>query len=217
MVGERYARKRMVVDADLQARLAVNMVGWLYFYVVMFALVVNGPVLWSIFTSSEADPEYFDAIERLQYFARFAVVPLIAMVVSLAVHGVMSAHKVAGPLFRIKTVLKDVAARRWPAAPVTLRPKDYFRDVAADLTVVVQMIRDDAERARRANAETMDAARVLVAAIEAGRADPAELRAAAAATLERAERAGRDLADPDAPQAAAPAPSDAPVAEPAAA
>jgi len=195
MVGERYARKRMVVDADLQARLAVNMVGWLYFYVVMFAVVVNAKGLWAILSGSEADPEYFDAVQRLEWFTRFTVVPLVCMFVCVAIHGVVFAHRVAGPVQRIKAVLRDVAARRYPTKPVTLRPSDYLKDVAVEMSTVIASIRDDAESTRRINQETVGAARELLFAIDEGRLGKPELLALAVAARDGAERCERHLAN----------------------
>jgi len=190
-----FKRRKVVVDADMQAGLAFNMMGWLYFYVVMFAVVVNGRAIWTAMTSSEADPDYFDAVQRLQWFTRFSVVPLIAMLVCMAVHGVVSAHRVAGPIVRIKQAIRDVANRAYPPTPVTLRPKDYFKDVASDLSTVVDMLRDDAAQLRRVNDETVAGARETLVAIDEGRLGATELAALARATLERAERCDRHLAE----------------------
>ena len=144
-------RRKILVDLDLQVGLSLNMLGWLYFYVVMFAVVVNARGLWAIFIGGDADPEYFDAVQRLQWFTKFTVVPLLCMFLCVAVHGVVFAHRVAGPVQRIKSTLRDIAARRYPSKPVTLRPSDYLHDVAVELTTLVDSIRDDASRVRRLN------------------------------------------------------------------
>jgi hypothetical protein len=206
-------RRKVLVDVDLQVGMSLNMLGWLYFYVVMFAVVVNAKGLWSIFTGSDADPEYVDALQRMQWFARFTVVPLIVMFVCVAVHGVVFAHRVAGPVQRIKSTLRDIAARKYPTKPVTLRPTDYLKDVAVEMSTVIATIRDDAERMRRMNQETVGAARELLVAIDEGRLDKPALLALAQAARDSAERCDRHLAETTNP---APAGAPAAVVEPAA-
>jgi len=219
MAEVKYKRKQILVDPGFQVGLSVNMLAWLYFYILMFALVVNAPWIWSIFTAGAQDPKYQDAVQRLQWFTRFAVLPLALMFVCVAAHGVVFAHRIAGPVFRIKAVLREVARRQYTSIPVRLRPKDYFKDVAAELTTVVESLRDDADRVRRMNQETLEGARSLAAAIEEGRVGKPELLAMAQATLDRAARFDRHFeealsptAAPDAAAAPASAPEAAPVA-----
>jgi hypothetical protein len=210
MAEVRYKRKKILIDPGFQVGLSVNMLAWLYFYILMFALVVNAPWIWSIFTASAQDPKYQDAVQRLQWFTRFAVVPLALMFVCVAAHGVVFAHRVAGPVYRIKTVLRDVAKRKYPSTPVRLRPKDYFKDVAAELSTMVDALRDDAARVRRMNQETLEGARGLAAAIEEGRLGKSELLAMAQSTLDHAARFDRHVEDalsPTGAEEASPAPS----------
>jgi hypothetical protein len=94
---------------------------------------------------------------------------------------------------------------------VRLRPKDFFKDVAAEMSTMIDALREDAARGRRMNQETIAAAREMLDAASAGRLSGPEMAALAQATLDRAERFDRHLAavlDPPAgaaPQAAAPA------------
>jgi methyl-accepting chemotaxis protein len=214
MAEVRYKRKKILIDPGFQVGLSVNMLAWLYFYILMFALVVNAPWIWSIFTASAQDPKFQDAVQRLQWFTRFAVLPLALMFVCVAAHGVVFAHRVAGPVYRIKVTLREIAQRRFPATPVRLRPKDYFKDVAIDLSTMIDSLRDDAARVRRMNQETLDGARELVAAIESGGLAKPELLAMAQSTLDRAARFDRHVEEalsptgvPDAVPVPVPAPT----------
>ncbi len=210
-------RRKILVDVDLQVGMSINMLGWLYFYVVMFAVVVNAKGLWAILIGGDADPEYFDAVQRLEWFTKFTVVPLLCMFLCVAVHGVVFAHRVAGPVQRVKSTLRDIAARRLPSKPVTLRPSDYLKDVAVELSTVVDSIRDDAERVRRLNQETVGVARELLFAIDEGKLGKQELLALAQAAHERAERCERHLAESTTPSPVEAPPADVAVAAPAAA
>jgi methyl-accepting chemotaxis protein len=204
MAEVKYKRKQILVDPGFQVGLSVNMLAWLYFYILMFALVVNAPWIWSIFTASAQDAKFQEAVQRLQWFTRFAIVPLALMFVCVAAHGVVFAHRVAGPVFRIKATLREIAQHKFPSTPVRLRPKDYFKDVATDLSTMIDALRDDAARVRRMNQETLDGARELVAAIESGRLGKPELLAMAQTTLDRAARFDRHIEDAMTPTAGAP-------------
>lgn len=189
-----YKRRQILVDPDLQVGLSMNILGWLYFYVVAFALLANAPSVWTVFAASPSDPAYFEAVQRLQWFTQFTVLPLAVTFAAVAVHGVVFTHRVAGPIYRIKMTLRDMAQRRYPSKPVTLRKKDYFKDVAADLTTVIESLREDAARRRRMNEETATGARDLVDALEQGRGSRQEILAMAHLVLDRAERMDRHLA-----------------------
>jgi hypothetical protein len=223
-----YKRRQILVDPDLQVGLSMNILGWLYFYVVAFALLCNAPSVWAVFTAQPSDPAYFEAVQRLQWFTQFTVLPLALTFAAVAVHGVVFTHRVAGPIYRIKMTLRDMGQRRFQARPVTLREKDYFKDVATDLTTVIESLREDAARRRRMNEETLAGAKNLVDALEQGRGARQEILAMAHLILDRAERMDRHLASsftdentppspaataqaaPAAPAAAATAPAPAP-------
>ena len=213
MAEMQYKRKQILVDANLQVGLSVNVLAWLYFYILAFMLIVNAPWIWSIFTASAADPAFHDAVQRLQWFTRFAVLPLACMFVCVAAHGVVFAHRVAGPIFRIKAVLRELAARKLPSTPVRLRPKDYMKDVATDLSAMVDSIRDDVARRRRMNQETIEGARELLEAVESGRLGRPELLALAQSTLDRAARLDRHLEEPTATSVGAAPATDRPAAD----
>lgn len=214
-----YKRRQILVDAELQLGMSVNMVGWLYFYVVGFALVANASSIWAVLTEPETESAYYDAAQRMQWFAQYTVVPLALTFVCVAAHSLIFTHRVAGPIYRIRTVLHEMAQRNLPRSPVTLRPKDYFKDVVGELNAVIDAFREDAGRQRRMNQETSAAMTELVAAIEAGRAKN-EVMALAHKALDGAERLDRHLSaidgsasapasGPEAPAAVATAPADA--------
>jgi methyl-accepting chemotaxis protein len=42
-------------------------------------------------------------------------------------------HRIVGPVYRVRQVLREAAEGRLPAGIVTLRRRDFFKDLAADL------------------------------------------------------------------------------------
>jgi hypothetical protein len=206
---QKYKRRQILIDAELQIGLSMNILGWLYFYVVLFALLANAPSVWAVFTAGATDPSYFEAVQRLQWFAQFTVMPLAATFIAVGIHGVIFTHRVAGPIYRLKQTLRDMAQRKLPDGPVRLREKDYFKDVAQDLTTVIESMKEDGARRRRMNDETVAAARELLHALETGNETNVDVRAMAHRVLDNAERMDRHLAASlpadAAPQSAAPA------------
>ena len=232
MAGPVHRRRQILIDRQVQLGLSVHFVAWLYFYVVAFAVLANAESIWALFTQPDYEAAHADAVQHLQWFTRLTVLPLTLTFACVAVHGVLITHRVAGPMYRIKSVIRDLVQRRLPAGPITLRKGDCFRDVAEELTKLVDATRDDHARRRRMNGETVAALRDLVASLESGPRPAAETLAAANQALDRAEFLDRHLATAlstdsgdevpaTAETAPAPAtaevPAPAPAAEPAAA
>jgi methyl-accepting chemotaxis protein len=51
-------------------------------------------------------------------------------------------HKIAGPVFRFKTIIDDLAARRIPSH-TQIRPNDQLQDLSKSLTLAVDNLRQD--------------------------------------------------------------------------
>jgi methyl-accepting chemotaxis protein len=204
-------RRQILVDSELQFGMSLHLIGWLYFYVIAFALLANAPAIFDFLSGSESDIGYAAAVERMRWFAQSTMLPLAMTFVCVAAHCMVFTHRVAGPAFRIRTVLSELAARRLPQRPVTLRDNDYFKDICTELNKVIDAQREDAARQRRMNAEISSGIRDLAAAIDEGRLGKDELLALAKAATESAERVDRHLAavEPQAAPAAAPAAADA--------
>src|SRR5262245_34313827 len=121
MAGPEYKRRQILVDRRLQLGLSIQFVAWLYFYVVAFAVLANAESIWALFTQPDSEDAYLEAVDHLQWFTKLTVLPLTLTFACVAVHGVMITHRLAGPMVRIKAVIRDLAQRRLPTRPITLR------------------------------------------------------------------------------------------------
>ena len=200
MSAPRHKRRQILVDRQLQFGLSMHLIGWLYFYVVAFAMIVNLPAIWAVVTEPETESAFDTAVQHMQWFTQYTIVPLALTFVCVAAHAIVATHRIAGPIVRVKAVLREMSERRFPAAPVKLRDKDYFKDVAIEVDNLSAALRENAARERRMNQETAAGARDLLAAIEQGELTKNELLALAHEALDRAERLDRHLAaaEPDA-------------------
>jgi len=201
MAEPKWKRRQILVDTNLQFGMSLHLVGWLYFYVIAFALLANAPAMFDFLSGSESDVGYAEAVERMRWFAQTTVLPLAMTFVCVAGHCVVFTHRLAGPAYRVKAVLSGLAARKLPERPVTLRKGDYFKDVAVELNKVIDATREDAARQRRMNAEICSGIRDLSAAIDEGRLGKDELLALAKQALDGAERVDRHLAALEPPAA----------------
>ena len=189
-----HKRRQILVDPDLQVGISMNILGWLFFFVVVFALLANAPSIIQVLTADTSEDAYIEAVYRLRSFTQFTVLPLAVTFVCMAIHGVVFTHRIAGPVYRLKMTLREMARRHFSEHGVNLRKKDYFKDLAAELNTVIDALREDAARERRMNAETVESVRQLIGTVERGGAGNQEMLALAHAVLDRAERLDRHLA-----------------------
>ncbi len=186
-----HRRRQKLVDPKLQLGLGLHLVSWLYFYIVLFALGSNAAAMSDLVFAKIGDPAYAEAVSQLRAFGSFVVVPLTLTFVAMAVHGVFLTHRLAGPVYRVKAVLAQIAQRRFPER-VTFREGDYMLDVAEAMTVTVQALREDQVRVTRMNQMTLESARAVIAAVERS-APTAELLTLSHAALDAAERLDRHV------------------------
>lgn len=192
MAQKRYRRTQKIVDAKFQLRLGLHLIGWLYLYVVVVAVAVNLPALKALLLSGGTDADYVEAIMAVRNFSRFVLVPLVVTFLAMAGHAIVLTHRIAGPMYRVKVVLREMAQRRFPER-VTFRTKDFLHDVAEEMTTTTQALREDQQRMLRMNDETRTAARRLADLLRSG-ADPELLAALADETVAATERLERHLA-----------------------
>lgn len=63
----------------------------------------------------------------------------ILFLLSVGLIGLVYSHRVAGPLFKIKRVCKDICDGN-TSARIKLRPNDAFRDVAEQLNLLIDIL-----------------------------------------------------------------------------
>ena len=193
MADAPYKRKKILVDPELQIGVSTYIVGWIYVYFLVFAILANLPAVFSMATADAGDDAFLTAMDQVRAFARFVVLPMGLTFVAMAIHGVWITHRVAGPIVRLKRTMRDLAARKIPG-PIGLRKKDFFQDLAQEINLALAALREDSVRRRRLSTAQVEAARKLVEALEKGSADPRAALALASSVLDGAEALDRHLA-----------------------
>lgn len=175
----RERRTIYVVDREFQFRYLTN---WIFMTLAFIALIIV--VLYAGLTllhKVEAEKAFLTLSFMLKANGLFVVLLTIFM----GLYTILLSHRVAGPAYRITKCLQRMCEGAYDFS-VTLRKKDYLKDVAASLNVLLSDLRKRQARTR----EALEAARVAKAKITqgAGAADVVADLDRACAGLEEALR-----------------------------
>lgn len=134
------SRKKYLVDTGLQFRymLAVFGSALLVLAVVIATFYFNFWIYLAqgmIETGSEDIYEIFLRSNRV-FLARLAVV-----IILLACVSILLSHKIAGPIFRLKSIFGQIRDRDL-SMMVQFRKKDEFKDLAAEANEMIQSLKD---------------------------------------------------------------------------
>jgi len=161
MGGDR-RRKRLFVDKKLQFGMALHIVGFVYFYLVLFALFANFSAIRTVlFGGTEAS--YIEAVSRLEVFVEVFVIPLVATFVCMCLHGIVFSHRLAGPLYRFKETLKRIQDGDL-AGEIKLRKDDYFHDLCKEVNSMIGNLRGDLIHFRKASQDLAEQGEALASA-----------------------------------------------------
>lgn len=170
-------RKRVLIDREFQLRFITRLGGVLFFYLLLFLLVsVVAPVAFTFL----GDPPEWALTEtafRVEVLLRLILAPLVCTFLCLFAHGMLETFKIAGPNYRYKVVLRDLAQLRIPRG-VRTRKGDYLRETTETFDLALATLHDcvrDLQRSSRdavakvkdalADAPAGDAARAALAAV----------------------------------------------------
>jgi methyl-accepting chemotaxis protein len=139
-----YKRKRLIVD-NLQYRLLIA--GVIYFAVVVFifACGIFVPVILQLEKDGVASYEAQVAAHQFLVLHERIWPPMILAFALLIVHSVLTSHKIAGPLYRIRGVLKSVGGGDL-TQKIKLRKKDYLKKDADNVNAAIDSLREKIER-----------------------------------------------------------------------
>ncbi len=85
--------------------------------------------------------EFLSEINQKLLVRVFAVLFVTVLIAIMA--GVFFLHRVAGPIYRIRVTLRQLADSKVPARNVKLRHGDFFQEVAVELNHVIENMRKD--------------------------------------------------------------------------
>jgi len=140
IVKRPYRRRRILIGA-FQYRLLRANLAYFVTIVLVFAVVVFLPLVLQIRSSSTLSPVKAEELADGFLFLHARLWPaLFIVLVLLAFHSVLISHRIAGPLYRFRSIFRAVAEGDllvW----VRLRPTDYLTEEADLLNEMIGALR----------------------------------------------------------------------------
>ncbi len=153
-------RRTKMVDPQMRGRFTTMVVS---------ILVVAATVITLDLVASRGDPDWFTLA---------SIALILSLAPAMGIQAVFHMHRVAGPAYRIRTAINDIA-KGDTSVEITLRKKDYLKDVAEEVNRLARSLssskeelksilskleetleaydKDDKDAARRALVEAKDA------------------------------------------------------------
>ncbi len=135
-----YRRRRILIGA-FQYRLLMTNLAYFGTIVLVFAVVVFLPLVLQITSSSTLSPSEAEGLADGFLFLHARLWPALFIVLALlAFHSVLISHRIAGPLYRFRSVLRAVAEGDLTVR-VRIRPTDYLTEEADLLNETIGALR----------------------------------------------------------------------------
>jgi hypothetical protein len=135
-------RKKTFIDRSVQGKLIVRVVCyWILCLFGAFCVLAATPILLSCFVPSPAAPTPDQLVLQTwrtfwpTFFASGLVLPLLILDV------VRVSHRFAGPVYRLRNSLRDLANGK-PVATVKFREGDFWYEMAEEFNRVATRVRD---------------------------------------------------------------------------
>lgn len=135
-------RRKFLVDPSFQMGLMARLLLFLAVDLVLFfMLAVCAPAAFGVMTG-QAEWGLMEALSRLDSLAVAIVLPLSCTFVVLFGQGIHETFRIAGPVFRLRSVLAGLRTRVLPRG-VRIRKRDYLQDVADEMNAALVQLHDD--------------------------------------------------------------------------
>jgi len=181
-VTSKSRRRTVLIDREFQLGFIGRLGGVLFFYLLVFLLIsVVAPVAFT-FLGDPPDWALTETAFRVEVLLRLILAPLICTFLCLFAHGVLETFKIAGPNYRYKAVMRDVANLRIPRG-VRTRKSDYLNDTTQEIDNALQSLHDYVRELQRSSREA--SARVQDALVDAPGGDASRMALAAVAQIEK--------------------------------
>lgn len=136
----RYKRRQYYIDKKLQTKYALLTILLLMIYTLLFAIILFTPYILGLSSNNTIEEQTRAARTLLNLHA--SVWPALGVViVFLSGISVFITHKIAGPVYRFKKVLSEVADGNLDIA-IKLRKRDDLQDLAEDMNGIIGELRN---------------------------------------------------------------------------
>ena len=134
-----FPRRKYIVD-DLQYRLLLTSLLYVFTVVLIFAGVLFMPLIITLNDGAPASPAVSEAARQFLALHNRVWPPVLALIALLVIHNIVFSHRIAGPLYRIRSELKKIGDGNL-FVHVKLRKNDYLDKEAASVNEMVESLR----------------------------------------------------------------------------
>ena len=147
MAKQRYQRKKIFIDRNVQGAVILHMLGhWLCFLAGVAAVLYLVELL-------SGDPR--DAAERMYLRHRSTVLSLLVLSPIFLRDMCKLTHRFAGPMVCLRRAINELADGR-DVSPIQFRKRDFWHEVAADFNRLVEhtrKLKNDDDKAKPATSD----------------------------------------------------------------
>jgi methyl-accepting chemotaxis protein len=118
-------RKKFLVDKSLQLRFVWMNLSYAALLLTAMAVSLFAPLIFQMNNLDARSAEASDAAVSLLYLHDRFWLPVLLTLILVTAHSLKTTHRIAGPLFRFRSVFASIEAGILPK-PVKLRKNDYL-------------------------------------------------------------------------------------------
>ncbi len=134
-----FPRRQYIVD-NLQYRLLLTSLLYVLAVVFIFAGALFMPLMITLNDGAAASPAVNEAARHFLALHNRVWPPVLALIALLVLHNIVFSHRIAGPLYRIRSELKKIGDGNL-FVHVKLRKNDYLDKEAASVNEMVDSLR----------------------------------------------------------------------------
>jgi hypothetical protein len=118
-------RKNFLIDKKLQISILVLNLGYAAILFAVIAAALFAPLVFELRNNDPASVEAYEAASTILYLHRKFWLPVCLTLLLLALHSLKTTHRIAGPLFRFRSIFKSIETGTIPD-PLKLRRNDFL-------------------------------------------------------------------------------------------
>ncbi len=145
----RFRRRRFFVNPRIQGPLLLHALGYSLFFLLVMAVGIFTPLVQALEGSplGRQNPFWNPAYSLLYLHYRFWPLALLALL-AIALHSILSSHRMAGPLYRLSSLFRSMEKGRMPGRQV-IRSRDFLHPEFEEFNSMVRAWKERIGKAKK--------------------------------------------------------------------
>jgi hypothetical protein len=135
-------RRNFLVNKNLQFSLLCITVGYVIFFFLVMSASLFVPLMVNLTTDSgNISKKTIESANNLIFLHNNFWLPSVLCLISIAIHSIRTSHRIAGPIYRLNTVVDSIKQGILPAPLRGLRKGDYLTAEFSQASDMVESLR----------------------------------------------------------------------------